>query len=163
MRRFLLLCVIGLVVAGFAPGAAASHTGLQLGAGSRVTVTMTEYRFTPATITLEAGQAVDIIVENKGILGHVLMVYPAPKTPFKSATDWWEYAIANTYFQRTGEILVHNRGEFVVGGTHVSEISLEPGKTVRLTFIPQKKGVFEMGCHATGHYQAGMKGTLIVK
>ncbi|HXF83492.1 MAG TPA: cupredoxin domain-containing protein [bacterium] len=165
MRRLTVL--LGLLVVLSAGQASASHTGLLFGASSRVVVTMTEWKFSPATLTLPAGESVALVLENTGTQSHVFMVYPAPKTPYKQAGDWWEYVLERTYFQGMGEILVHRRYDFVVSGTRLAEVAVEPGKTVTLTFTPVKKGRFEIGCHlpAAGgsHYAAGMKGLLIVR
>jgi uncharacterized cupredoxin-like copper-binding protein len=169
MRRLLLLGGIAAVlVFGWADQTPASHTGLVFGAPARVNVTMTEYKFSPQTITVEAGTPVDLVLENKGLISHVFMVYPQPKSLPKGTGAWWDYILANTYLRDMGEILVHVRGEFVVAGTRLSEVAVEPGKKVTLTFTPARKGTFEIGCHlATGgggsHYTAGMKGTLVVK
>lgn len=167
MVRIAALAVVGALILG--GSAAASNTGWTFGSGGpRITITMTEYKFEPSTITVEAGTPVDLILENKGILTHVFMVYPKPKTALKGASEWWEYVLANTYLQDMGEIMAHSRGEFVVSGTRLAEVAVQAGKKVTLTFIPGKKGTFEIGCHLSGHgeashYTAGMKGTLIVK
>ncbi len=48
---------------------------------------------------------------------------------------------------------------------HGFEVELEPGGKATLTFtVPQdRKGEWEIGCFVTGHYEAGMKGVLIVR
>ncbi|MDQ7844454.1 MAG: hypothetical protein QN141_08635 [Armatimonadota bacterium] len=165
MRHFTIM--LGLLVVLSAGQASASHTGLLFGASSRVVMTMSEWKFSPSTITLPAGVSVDLVLENTGIQSHVFMVYPAPKTPYKLTSDWWEYVLERTYFQGMGEIIVHRRYDFVVSGTRLAEVAVEPGKTVTLTFTPVKKGRFEIGCHLpTGggsHYAAGMKGLFIVR
>ena len=167
MRRLVVLGIIGILVAALSGSAAASHTGLLFGAPNRVVVTMKDYSFSPATITVAAGTAVDLILENKGIQSHVFMVYPKPATKPKGAGAWWDYVLAKTYFQDMGEIMVHTRYEFVVAGTRISEVAVETGKKVTLTFTPTRKGTFEIGCHlSTGgasHFDAGMKGVLTVK
>jgi uncharacterized cupredoxin-like copper-binding protein len=157
-----------MLVFGWAGQATASHTGLLFGAPVRVGVTMTEYKFSPQTITVEAGTPVDLILENKGLISHVFMVYPRPKSAPKGTGAWWDYVLANTYLRDMGEVMVHARDEFVVAGTRLSEVAVGPGKKVTLTFTPTRKGTFEIGCHlATGgggsHYTAGMKGVLVVK
>ncbi|MDR7543243.1 MAG: hypothetical protein QN120_03210 [Armatimonadota bacterium] len=167
-RRLLIPTMLVAIVLGLTGDAAASHTGLLFGAPTRIKVTMAEYSFTPATITVKAGAPLDLILENKGSIAHTFMVYRKPKTEHKGTSAWWEYALANTYLQNIGEIMVHDRGVFVVSGTSVAEVSLEPGQKVTVTFTPSRKGAFEFGCHlATGgggsHYKAGMKGTLVVK
>lgn len=170
MRRLVAaLAISAVLVISQAGSAVASHTGLLFGASARVAVTMSEYKFEPAVITVEAGKSVDLVFENKGIIPHVFMVYPAPKQALKGTGEWWEYVLANTYLKDMGEILVHTRGEFLVAGTRVSEVGVELGKKVTLTFTPGRKGTFEIGCHlyltgaAGSHYRAGMKAKLIVK
>jgi uncharacterized cupredoxin-like copper-binding protein len=48
-------------------------------------------------------------------------------------------------------------------GKDLVMITLAPGEQVVLRFSPTKKGTFEMGCHLPGHYEAGMKGTWVVR
>lgn len=168
MRAVGVSGAIALAVLALTGQAAATHTGLLFGAPSRVVVVMTEYRFTPSTITVEAGTPVDIVLENKGIISHSFMVYSKPKSILKGVREWHEYAMARTYIQDVGEILVHRRGQFAVAGTSISEVALEPGERITLTFTPKRKGRFEIGCHlragaGESHYNAGMKGLLIVK
>lgn len=110
----------------------------------------------------------DIVLENKGSIAHTFMVYPKPANPPKGTRDWYEYVLRTTYFQDMGEIMIHRRGEFIVSGTRIAEVAVEPGKKVTLTFTPTRKGTFEITCQlSTGgggsHAQAGMVGTLIVK
>jgi uncharacterized cupredoxin-like copper-binding protein len=132
-------------------------------------VTLSEYKFTPSTIMVEAGSAVDLVLENKGSLWHYFSVYPRPAAPLKSLADWHQYLLAKTYLQDMGEILVHQRGaDFYAAAGRVTEVGVESGKKVTLTFTPTKKGTFEIGCHLSAgsvyaHYSAGMKGVLVVR
>ncbi len=173
MRVLMMLGAMALFLPALAGPAAASHTGLLLGAPSRVTITMIEYAFSPAKITIPAGTAVDFILENKGILPHIFMVYPAPKRVPAGQNEWWDYVLANTYFKDMGEILVHPTGgaratgDFYSNSTGLAEAGVEAGKRVTVTFTPTRKGTFEIGCHVgsgpTNHYAQGMKAILIVK
>lgn len=152
--------------------APASHSGWLFGTGNRVVITMTEYpfRFTPNTITLESGKAVDLVLENKGTSGtHIFMVYPPPKTPPKLFVGWSEYVMTNTYFQDMGEILIHVKPkESYVAATRVFEVGVGAGQTITISFVPSRKGRFEFASHIAsgrkdGDYEQGMKGTLVVK
>ncbi|MDR7521443.1 MAG: hypothetical protein QN168_03155 [Armatimonadota bacterium] len=168
MQRLVIWAMVAGAILGLTGQAAASHTGLLFGASSRVTIAMREWAFAPAVVTVESGTAVDLVLENTGSVSHVFMVYPKPQAPPKGVGAWYDYVLARTYLQDMGEILVHRRGDLVVTGTRIAEVGVEPGKRVTLTFTPTRRGTFEIGCHlATGgggsHYQAGMKGTLVVK
>ena len=116
IRSALMIVTLALLVASSGDRAAASHTGLLFGATSRAVITMSEWKFSPSTITLTAGESIDLVLENKGTQSHVFMAYPAPKTRYKGAGDWWAYVLQRTYFQDMGEILVHSRGMFAVSG-----------------------------------------------
>lgn len=154
MRRHLLIGTVALVLIfslfGFAAGAAKQ----------KVTITMTDFKFTPATITLQAGVETEIILVNKGKVEHEFMVYTPPKA---KVADWDEWVMPNTYFKDMGEVEGEFEGIGAVAGTSIFEVEVKPGKTVELKFTPTRKGTFEIGCHVEGHYEAGMKGVLIVK
>lgn len=169
MQRLGMLATLVGIVLLWTGNVTGSHSGWYFGSGGpRITIAMSEYKFTPATVALEAGKPVDIVLENKGIIAHVFMVYTKANRPFpQSAGDRWEYVLANTYLKDVGEIMVYSRNEFIVAGTSISEITVEPKKKVTLTFVPSKTGTFEFGCPISSgnvdHYKAGMVGTLTVK
>lgn len=167
IRIPLVLASLALLIVSTVTPAGASHTGLLFGASTRVKITMSEWKFSPSTITIASGESVDFILENTGTQAHVFMAYPAPARPYKGATDWWDYVLEKTYLQGMGEILIHRKYDFAMSSTRVAEVGVEPGKTVILTFTPARKGRFEIGCHlptgGTSHYTAGMKGQLIVR
>ncbi len=136
--------------------------GAAAGAGKeqKVAITMTDFKFTPARITLQAGVPAEIVLRNKGKVEHEFMVYAAPKG---KVSDWDEWVMPNTYFQDIGEVEGEFPGIGAVAGTRVFEVEVKPGKTAELKFTPTRKGTFEIGCHVEGHYEAGMKGALTVK
>ncbi len=167
VRRIVLSTVITLVLAGLARPAEASHTGLYYGAPRRLVVTMSEWKFTPNRIVVEGDEPIALVLENKGSIAHVFMAYTPTRQTSRTAGDWWEYVLRNTYFQEIGEVMVHVKDQFIVSGSRIAEVALEPGKTVILTFTPKRKGTFEVGCHLTSgggsHYRFGMLAQLIVK
>ncbi|HEY3247096.1 MAG TPA: cupredoxin domain-containing protein [bacterium] len=147
----ILIVIVALAVA--VPAAGAPKV-------QKVTITMTDFKFTPATVTLQAGVEAEITLINKGKVEHEFMVYPAPKS---KVSDWDAYIMPNTYFQNMGEVEGEFEGMGAVAGTSVFEVEVKPGKRAELKFTPTRKGTFEMACHAEGHYEAGMKGVLVVK
>ncbi len=154
MRRTLLLAVIGALVVGVSLSASAAEKP------QKVTVTLTDFAFTPKAITLKAGMPAEITLVNKGKVEHEFMVYPAPT---KAVDDWDDYVIPNTYFQKMGEVEVVFSKQGAVAGSSIFEVELDASRSATVVFTPNRKGTFELGCHAEGHYEAGMKGTFVVK
>lgn len=126
----------------------------------KVTITLTEFKFTPAKVTLRAGVPAEIVLVNKGKVEHEFMVYDVPKG---KVSDWDEYIMDTTYFKDIGEVEGEFGGIGAVAGTRIFEVEVKPGRRAELKFTPKKTGTFEIGCHVEGHYEGGMKGTLVVK
>ncbi len=154
MRRLVPLGIIGVLVAAFTTGAMAAAKA------QKVTITMSDFKFTPKTITVQAGTPVELTLINKGTVEHEFMVYVAPKA---APDDWDEYVMDSTYFKDMGEVEVVFRGQGAVASTRMFEVELEKGKGATVLFTPSKKGTFEIGCHVEGHYEAGMKASFVVK
>lgn len=53
--------------------------------------------------------------------------------------------------------------EFELEGYDLELAGLQPGTSVRLIFNADRSGRFEFACHLPGHYERGMRGTLIVR
>ena len=154
MRNLARVFLVLLLVAGLSLAATAAPKA------QKVTLTMTDFKFTPNKVTVTAGTPVEITLVNKGKVEHEFMVYPAPKS---KPGDWDEYLIPNTYFQKMGEVEVEFEGQGAVAGSSIFEAEVKAGKRATVHFTPNRKGTFEIGCHVEGHYEAGMKGTLTVK
>lgn len=124
-----------------------------------VTITMRDFSYTPAKVTVQAGIPVVPTLINKGKVTHEFMIYDMPKSA--SMTMVHEWAERTSYFHRmkvdvSGGKVTHMAGDFV-------ELRLAAGRTATLKFTPVKKGTFEMGCMIEDHYQAGQRGVLVVK
>ncbi len=154
MKRLIIFGVITLLAAAFASGATAATQA------QKVTVLMSEFKFAPKTVTLRAGVPVEITLVNKGSVEHEFMVYTVPKA---APGDWDEYVMANTFFKSMGEVEVEFEERGAVASTSMFEVELEKGRSAVIHFTPSRKGTFEIGCHVEGHYEGGMKGTLVVK
>ncbi|HXF81682.1 MAG TPA: cupredoxin domain-containing protein [bacterium] len=154
MRGMVKVWCVAFLVAGLSLSATAAPKA------QKVTLTMTDFKFTPAQVTVTAGTPVEITLVNKGKVEHEFMVYPAPK---RAPEDWDEYLMPNTFFKDMGEVEVEFEGQGAVAGVSIFEVEVKPGKEATVHFTPNKKGTFEIGCHVEGHYEAGMKATLTVK
>ncbi|HEV8353002.1 MAG TPA: cupredoxin domain-containing protein [bacterium] len=155
LSRFIgvIAIVLALVLLVFGPAAGAPTV-------QKVTITLTDFKFTPGTITLKAGVEAEIVIVNKGKVEHEFMVYPAPKG---KVADWDAHIMPNTYFQNMGEIKGEFEGTGAIAGTSIFEVEVKPGKTAVLIFTPNRRGTFEIGCHVEGHYEAGMKAVFVVR
>ncbi len=157
MGRWLVFVVtaalVVLVTAGGAIGAAKEQ---------KVTIVLSEFKFTPATIALQADVPAEITLVNRGAVLHEFSVYTKPPAGTK-ITEWDEWVIPNTYFQGIGEIHSEIAGFGTTNGTVLFEFEVPKDRSVTIKFVPKRKGTFEMGCHQVGHYEAGMVGTMVVK
>ena len=155
VRVVILLVGILLVLAGGRYGSAA--TGEQ-----PVALTMTDFKFTPAQVSLRAGVPAQIRLVNKGAVEHEFMVYEKPKAGMMSM-DMHEWARERSYFLGVNPRVEGAGMEVERRGKDVVMVMLRPGQTASLRFTPKKTGTFEIGCMVPGHYEAGMKATFTVR
>jgi len=111
--------------------------------GQAATVTLTEYRFDPATVVLQAGVETHLTVVNRGTVLHEFA------TPY--LTDL-EVSV------ETGGVKVETLG--------LGEVEVPPGGRAVLVFTPEAKGSFIIVCGAdkpVSHLHKGMRGMLEVR
>jgi len=65
--------------------------------------------------------------------------------------------------RREMEKMMANGGMKHHGHGHPNATYLKPGKTRTIVWTFTKPGSFEFGCNIPGHYEAGMKGRIIVR
>lgn len=130
-----------------------------------VQVRMSEFKFEPAEVRLQAGQPARIEFINEGAIEHEVVIGRQLKLeagkPAGYEEDFFEW----------GALPVETSGEgFRVGSPEEIEeegwhVEIEPGGKVLVSFtVPaDRTGEWEVGCLIPGHYEAGMKGTLIVE
>ncbi|SFB29682.1 Uncharacterized copper-binding protein, cupredoxin-like subfamily [Collimonas sp. OK607] len=99
-------------------------------------------RFTPATISVKRGETVKFIVKNSGKLKHEMVL--------GSVDELKEHAAMMAKFPE----MEHS---------DPNQVSVEPGKTGELIWQFGKAGTFEFACLEPGHFEAGMRGNIIVK
>jgi uncharacterized cupredoxin-like copper-binding protein len=149
MRRAILLVAVGLaLVAGGCGGdddetTTGSGTTDTIDAGEQATtlgVSMTEFKFTPANPELARGK-IEITATNKGKTPHELLLLKTNADPSK----------------------LPKHGDDVSEKKSVGEIPpLVPGESAAHTF-DLKPGKYVMVCNVSGHYDAGMYGSLTVR
>jgi uncharacterized cupredoxin-like copper-binding protein len=129
-----------------ADASTATTTAPQANAPSALTVTMSDFAFTPKDVTAPAGE-ITITAPNEGKAPHELVLVKSDLAPGALPTlangeaDEDSFAAADL----PGEI-----GETEAGATGTLTVTLPAGKYVML-------------CNVPGHYKAGMYGTLTVQ
>jgi uncharacterized cupredoxin-like copper-binding protein len=98
-------------------------------------------RFSPSKWEAKVGEPIRIILVNKGMVNHELVIGSEK------------------------EIIAHAK-EMASPGTkghhHTNEISAKPGQQSELVWTFKKPGEYAMACFEPGHYEAGMKGIINV-
>jgi uncharacterized cupredoxin-like copper-binding protein len=108
-----------------------------------ITITMTDdMRFTPERIEIRRGETVRLHVHNAGKIRHELVI----GTPQALAAHA-EQMLRHPDMEHDEPYMTH----------------VEPGQRGEIIWTFNRSGEFEFACLIAGHYQAGMKGALIVR
>ena len=152
MRGLAALSPVGVILVASCGGS--TRSAVDPAQGRVVEVTMTEFAFSPTTITLAAGEKVTFKLKNTGVVEHDFMA-GRQGTPGKGyALDWIAKAVDGARPPHT------HAGEAAMGeGVRVSADWMMTLTVV----VPQDKGEYEFGCFVQGHYEAGMKGKLVIQ
>ncbi|MFC5474516.1 cupredoxin domain-containing protein [Paraherbaspirillum soli] len=99
-------------------------------------------RFTPSTISIKRGETVKFIVKNSGKIKHEMVI--------GSMQELKEHAALMLKFPE----MEHS---------DPNQVSVDPGQTGELIWQFSKAGTFDFACLQPGHFEAGMRGKIIVK
>ncbi|HLY80333.1 MAG TPA: cupredoxin domain-containing protein [Caulobacteraceae bacterium] len=102
-----------------------------------VNIQLSEYKFAPAQLTLEHGQAYVLHLTNTGGKAHDLS--------------------AKAFFQ-TVALAPGSAGKVKDG-----DVDLDDGESADVALTPQKPGTYEMHCTHPFHSMLGMKGQIVVR
>ncbi len=117
------------------------------GSANNLSVSLSDYSFTPSSPTVKAG-ALTITAPNTGQIAHELVVYKTSKSAGSLPTKGAE---------------VDEDALKASGGTDEGEIlNVAPGQT-KSTDFKLTPGTYVMICNIPGHYAQGMYGTITVK
>lgn len=129
----------------------------------KVTLTMRDFGYSPAKITLQSGVPAELRIVNAGKVTHEFMLYGMPKdmASMMGGEAGHEWVEKTNYFQGVqvtteGGTVKRKAGAFF-------ELRVAAGKSATIRFTPVKKGTFEFGCMIADHYEAGQRGVLVVK
>jgi uncharacterized cupredoxin-like copper-binding protein len=143
----LTLCLLVVVTAVLtACGSSAEPTPIPL---AELSLTTTDIAFDTNRLEVRVGQPVRLTLHNEGVLEHDFSIMLMP---------------------HTGEVMGGGM-EGEMAGHDMSHMSEEPdihvvapaGDSRTVEFVPSEPGEYEFICTTTGHKEAGMVGTLVVK
>ena len=107
-----------------------------------VTVTLSEYAFSPSPVVLREGVPTKLVIRNAGKEHH--------------------YFVSEGFFNNVATRKVQSSdGE--VKAPHFTAVEVYAGKTMEWFLVPMKKGAFDLLCTVKGHAEHGMKGTIEVR
>lgn len=132
-----------LAVACAGPGAAP--------AGKVIEIEMREFAYSPAELALSPGDKVVLRFKNTGTVEHEFMAGSGPTAGKGYATDW----LATARTDKTkGHDDAHTGEGLKVNARQTGQIAIT---------VPSQGGEIEFGCFVAGHYEAGMKGKIVVR
>jgi len=107
-----------------------------------VTVTLSEYAFSPTPLLFREGVPTKLVIRNAGKEHH--------------------YFVSEEFFRNVATRKVQSSdGE--VKAPFFTAIEVYAGKTMEWFLVPMKKGTFDLLCTVKGHAEHGMKGTIEVR
>ncbi len=116
-----------------------------------------EMKYSINTITARPGETLRIRLVSKGTIPKIAMAHNV--VVLKLGTDVLKLLKDGAAYRDT-DFIPPGMATAVIAKTRFAG----PGDTVQVTFtVPAKPGKYPFICTFAGHYQAGMKGTLIVK
>ena len=145
-----IFATIAMGVALTACAGAPSYAPLPNDAGRVVRIDMSDFAFSPASISVTPGERITLSFRNVGSQEHEFMA-GNQATPGKGfANDWLALA-------KVDPVKTHDTGHSGVG------LRLAPRGAANVTIVvPAQVGEVEFACFVVGHYESGMKGTLVV-
>lgn len=107
-----------------------------------VTVTLSEYAFSPSSVVFKEGVPTKLVLRNAGKEHH--------------------YFVSERFFRNIATRKVQSSdGE--VKAPYFTAVEVYAGKTLEWFLVPMKKGTFDLLCTVKGHAEHGMKGTIEVR
>lgn len=137
-----LVCLGSSAFPAGGPDLARALAGADWSKTETVTVTMTEYAFSPSPIVLKEGVPTRLVLKNAGKEPH--------------------YFVGEQFFKKIATRKVQGSdGE--IKAPYFTAVEVYPGKMFEWFFVPAQKGVYDLLCTVKGHAEHGMKGKIEVR
>jgi uncharacterized cupredoxin-like copper-binding protein len=137
LSRILLLVLSLIVLSACGSGSSQPTTD--------IVVEMTDFAYSPSSITVPVGKSVTLTVKNIGNVEHDFVVE--------------KIDAATKVIQDSGSDAHHAHGEQPNYDLH---LSANAGEASIIEFIAQEPGTYKVFCTVEGHEEAGMIGELVV-
>jgi len=146
--------IVTVILTALVLGACAQNPGyapLPNDPGRVVRIDMSDFAFSPATISVRPGERITLSFRNIGVQEHEFMAGREAMVGKGFMRDWLGLAKVET---TSGG---HNP-------SHTGEgLRIMPRGAANVTVVvPPDVGEFEFACFVVGHYESGMKGTLTI-
>ena len=112
---------------------------------TEITLELTDFAYTPLSVTIPAGQPVVITLENTGLVEHDFVIE--------------RISASVEAMQDSGSEMHHTQGEASDFDVHASA---QAGESTVLELTVSEPGTYQFFCSVEGHKEAGMIGELIV-
>lgn len=107
-----------------------------------ITVSLTEYKFTPSELSFKKNIPYRLILKNEGKEKH--------------------YFVSESFFRSIALRKVQTTdGE--VKAPYITAVEVYPEKSIEIYFVPDKAGTYDLICTIEGHAEKGMKGKIEIK
>jgi len=110
-------------------------------------------RFSPDQLTVNAGETIKFVVHNSGKLAHEMVLGSDDALKIHAA----EMKQAST--QKSGHTDSHDHSS----SSDILALSVQPGETKEWVIRFDKTQNLQMACLVPGHFEAGMKGQIVVQ
>lgn len=111
----------------------------------QVTMTATEFKYSPNTINLMVGQPVELTIVNAGQVDHDI----------KS-----DIPIRDLKYIKADNDASEQQDNAAQG---VLDVDFNKGDTSQVTFVPTQAGTYQFSCDQPGHEEGGMVGRFVVQ
>lgn len=145
-----VVALLGLAAVALAACAAATADESR-----RIDLQVKEFGYSEKAIVLKPGEKVTLSLMNAGTVEHEFMAGRFGAGGMGFAQDLF----AGVRYQVAPASSLHGSRH----GTAQGGVWVRPGQTATISFVvPDRPGTYEFGCFVTGHYEAGMRGTLTI-
>lgn len=108
-----------------------------------VTVSLTEFAFSPSLLRFRGGTPYKLVIRNDGAAKH--------------------YFVSEGFFKAIATRKVQSNTDGEVKAPYFTAIEVYPGRSLDLYFVPVAEGTYDLRCTVKGHEEKGMVGRIEIE